>query len=132
MITDDNTRNDELLSSDAPNGNSSCAFKIRPIYSFCRTVNQSREVRGRQIKKPSDVVPDQTYTIRQLFERSVLNSMPTGLGRSYYAEDTTNIDSLMARSGIDLTQLDLTELDDYKEQLSNIIEYRKSQLKPKK
>ena len=87
------------------------------------------EWKGRKIKEPSALVPDQCYTIKELFQRSVINSMPDGLSRKYYAEDTNDVDKLFERSGIDLTTLDLTELDDYKEKLNQRIDDHRKKIK---
>ena len=97
----------------------------------CSPRDKYRKSTGRFFKKPSQLVPDQTYTIKQLFERSVVGSMPDGLVRPFYAEDTNDIDKLFQRSGIDLTTLDLTELDDYKERLNERIEDMKRRLTAK-
>lgn len=88
-----------------------------------------RQVVPRKFKRPSKLVPDQTYTVRQLFDRAVVNSMPDDLARQYYAEDTNDVDKLFERSGIDLTTLDLVELDDYLEMVKNRIDEHKEKIR---
>lgn len=95
---------------------------VNPIY-------KTRRGTHKVFKKPSQVIPHQTYTVRELFERAVLNSMPDGIERSYFAEDTTDVDELFNRSGIDLTTLDLVELDDYKSKIGKKIDEMKTQMR---
>lgn len=77
--------------------------------------------------QPSAVVPDETYTIRELFERAVVNSMPD-IGRSYYAEDTSDPSILLDRDAVDFSTLDLVELQEYKDRVNGYIQTHKSRL----
>lgn len=111
-----NIASDDLL-YDILRDNPSCP--VNPVYKA--------HGRGDKIfKKSSKVIPDQTYTVRELFERAVLNSMPEGLERPYYVEDTSDVDELFNRSGIDLSSLDLVELDELKSSLDTRITELKS------
>lgn len=77
--------------------------------------------------QPSAVVPDETYTIRELFERAVVNSMPD-VGRSYYAEDTSDASILLERDAVDFSTLDLVELKEYEDKVKSHIAQHKSNL----
>ena len=79
------------------------------------------------ITEPSMTVPDQSYTVRELFERSVVNSMPDISRRQPYYSDEQNEDKLLEMSGIDLSTLDLVELDEYKRNLKRYIDQRNQQ-----
>lgn len=78
--------------------------------------------------RPSVVVPNETYTIRELFERAVISSMPDGLARPYYAEDTDDASILLDREVVDFSRLDLVELDDYRSRLNDKIGIYKTEL----
>lgn len=90
-----------------------------------------RRPHHRTFKENSQVVPDQAYTIRELYERSVVNSMPEVNQRKTYFDDEQDVTKLLEKSGIDLSTLDLTEIDEYKQQLQSYIDERKKSLQPK-
>ena len=77
--------------------------------------------------QPSAIVPDETYTIRELFERAVVNSMPD-IGRIYYAEDTSDPSILLERDAVDISTLDLVELQEYKQHIQGYINTHKTKL----
>lgn len=91
-----------------------------------------RPVKGVSYDEPSMTVPSQSYTVRELFERAVLNSMPENVQRRFFYEDTNDIEVLFSRSGIDVSTLDLVELEEYKEQLSQRINDFKQRRKAQK
>ena len=76
-------------------------------------------------KEPSMTVPDQSYTVRELFERAVVNSAPPNVERQAFYDSEQDIDKLFSRSGIDLSTLDLVEIEEYREQLNGYIDETK-------
>lgn len=93
---------------------------------------KTRKCHRRVFTEKTMTIPDQSYTIRELFERSAVNSMPGGLERRVFYDDEKDINKLFARSGIDLSTLDLVELQEYKEQLDDKIRDAKASLQQKK
>ena len=86
-----------------------------------RNKNRSRyRKRNKRNIRPSQVVPNETYTIRELFERATVGSMPE-VARPFYAEDTDDASLLLQRDGIDLSTLDLVELQEYKDSVDDKI-----------
>lgn len=93
---------------------------------------KARKRHHRVFTEPSLTVPDQSYTLRELYERSVVNSMPAVERAAYYDEEQ-NVDRLFAKSGIDINMLDLVEIQEYKDQLDARIRDMKGKLQqPKK
>lgn len=89
-------------------------------------------VRGRVFQKPSEVIPDQSYTVRQLFERAVCGAMPAVAKEVYYDDENLSLDQLFNRSGVDLNTLDLCDLQAYSDELnSRISRARESLNKPR-
>lgn len=76
-------------------------------------------------KESSLTVPDQSYTVRELFERAVVNSAPPNVERQAFYDTEQDIDKLFSRSGIDLSTLDLVEIEEYREQLNGYIDATK-------
>lgn len=75
---------------------------------------------GRLFTKASRLVPDQSYTVRELMERAVVNALPSVQRQGFY-DDEQDITRLFAKSGIDLSTLDLVELQMYREELNDYI-----------
>ena len=91
-------------------------LRVRTFYDNSRFAKS-----GRFFSKPSRLVPDQTYTVRELMERAVVNALPQVQRQGYYDDEQT-IERLFAKSGIDLSTLDLVELQLYKRELEDYIE----------
>lgn len=89
---------------------------------------KTRKRNYKVFKEPSMTVPDQSYTVRELFERAVVNSAPPNVERQAFYDAEQDIDKLFARSGIDLSTLDLVELEDYRDQLNGYIDATKRTL----
>lgn len=97
--------------------------------------NNSHHLRSKYRKfisrpvRPSQVVPNEAYTIRELFERAVVNSMPEGLGRSYYAEESSDPSVLLDQEVVDFSRMDLVEIQEYRENLNSRITSHQQKLK---
>ena len=106
-----------------------CLFAIanRNSDSPIRARYKGRKRVHRVFTEPSLTVPDQSYTLRELYERSVVNSMPAVVRAAYYDEEQ-NVDRLFAKSGIDINTLDLVEIQEYKDQLDERIRNMKGKL----
>ena len=90
------------------------------VFLSCR--EKSSQVKGRRFQKPSQVMPNQTYTIRELLERAVVGSDVAIQRRVYYEDDKVTDEELFDLSGVDINSLDLVELDAMKNQVSKNIE----------
>lgn len=117
------------MEQDAITNNNANANRNHDIFISSRT--KTNKCRHRVFKEESLMVPDQAYTVRELFERSVVNSMPEVNQRKTYFDDEQDVTKLLEKSGIDLSTLDLTEIDEYKQQLQSYIDERKKSLQPK-
>lgn len=116
--------------NELPNSNVNCdnsrVFGNVPL-SGGHSVSPRYKTRKRNyqvFKEPSMTVPDQSYTVRELFERAVVNSAPNVERQAFY-DTEQDIDKLFSRSGIDLSTLDLVEIEEYREQLNGYIDETK-------
>ena len=82
--------------------------------------------KGRTFKTTTQTVPDQAYTVREIFERSVLNSdVPCKHHPAFYS-DNQNEDYLLSLEGIDPATLDLVELKELQNRLNlRVSEYKR-------
>lgn len=98
-------------------------FGVFPANSNCSMSPRFKSplVRGRVFQKPSEVIPDQSYSVRQLFERAVGGAVPPVAKEVYYDDENLSLDQLFSRSGVDLNTLDLCELQEYSNELNSRI-----------
>lgn len=79
-------------------------FRARPMYT-------------------SLTIPNEAYTIRELFDRAVVNSLPEHIEKHAYAEDTDcNIDDLFKKRIVDVDRLDKCDLEEYMHEVNDVIE----------
>ena len=82
------------------------------VFLSCR--EKSSQVKGRRFQKPSQVMPNQTYTIRELLERAVVGSNVAVERKVYYEDGDITNEELFDMSGVDINSLDLVELMEMK------------------
>lgn len=86
---------------------------------------------GRNFTGQSLTVPDQTYTIRELMERAACGASP-GVERQVYYDEVQDVDELLTHSGVDLSTLDLVELEEYRDSINQRISDLKAKATPAK
>lgn len=82
-------------------------------------------LKGRIIKGESQTVPNQAYSVREIYERSILNSpAPIKESPAIYSQNQDE-EYLFSLEGTDPSRLDLVELQELQELMaSRVIEYR--------
>lgn len=91
------------------------------LFLSCR--EKSSQVKGRRFKKPSQVMPNQTYTIRELLERAVVGSDVAVQRKVYYEDDSVTNEQLFDLTGVDINTLDLVELMEMKSAVDDRISF---------
>lgn len=114
------------MEQDAITNNNANANRNHDIFISSRT--KTNKCRHRVFKEESLMVPDQAYTVRELFERSVVNSMPAVNQPKAYYDEEQDVNKLLERSGVDLSTLDLVELEEYKDSIQRYIDGKKSDI----
>lgn len=99
------------------------------VFLSCR--EKSSKVQGRRFKKPSEVMPNQTYTIRELMERAIVGSELAVQRQVYYEDDNVTNEELFEMSGVDINTLDLVELMEMKSAVDErISQYQQAKQTP--
>lgn len=98
----------------------SSAVSISPRYKY-------HALKGRTFEKESQTVPNQAYTVREIYERSVLNSpAPIKESPGIYSQNQDE-EYLFSLEGTDPNRLDLVELQELQELMkSRVNEYREN------
>lgn len=87
---------------------------------------RQNHVVGRHFTDVSLTVPDQSYSIRDLMQRNACG-MEVPIERQVFYDEEQDVDKLLEHTGVDLSTLDLVELQEYKEMVNNRINELRSQ-----